>query len=321
MKRYVTYSLAALLTLGAFIGLLISPEEATEAAKSTLALCAMTIVPSLFPFMVVAHLIMKLGLAERLEKVLDPFSRKVLGISGAGASVFLLGLAGGYPLGAYAVSDLYVGGAISKSEANNLNRFCNNCGPAFIVSVAGSAVFRSVAVGYFLLVIHAVSAFAVALTSRKSVTTAPRTASPVSENISSAFTESVKRASLSCLSVCGFVTFFGVLTGLLDAWNVFPTVCANLAIKTGMEYHFIRSLMHGILEIGGGIGSMAGLSVNALNLAMCSFLLAWGSFSVQAQAAAAIKEGGLSPMPHLFGKLLHGGFAALLTLIAYPLFF
>lgn len=321
MKRYFTYYLAALLTLGAFVGLLISPEVATEAAKSTLVLCAGTIVPSLFPFMVASNMIIRLGLAERLEKVLDPFSRKVLGVSGAGASVFLLGLAGGYPLGAYAVSDLYADGIIPKSEADRLNRFCDNCGPAFVISVAGSAVFGSVGVGYFLLAIHALSAFAVGLTARENVPFRPRMSRSVSESFSSAFTESVKRASLSCLSVCGFVTFFGVFTGLLDAWNVFPTICANLAIKTGMEYHFIRSLMHGILEIGGGIGSMQGLSVNALNLALCSFMLGWGGFSVQAQAASAIKEGGLSPAPHLIGKLLHGGLAALFTLIAYPLFF
>lgn len=321
MKRDLTYIPAALLTLGVFSGLLVSPAEASSAARDYLALCASTIIPSLFPFMVISSMILKLGLAGKLGNAVKSLSAGLFGVSGAGASAFLLGAAGGYPLGAYAVSELYAGSTITKDEAGRLLRFCDNCGPAFIVSVAGTAVFKSAAVGYFLLGVHLLSALAVGVIFRGKVHGRPAASDTVSVSFSTAFTESVKRAALSCLSVCGFVTFFGVLTGLLDAWNILPALCARISLMTGAGLHFTGSLARGILEIGGGITSMSGLSLNAASLALCSFILGWGGLSVQAQAAQAIRESGLSPAPHLIGKLLHGGLSALITYIAYPLFF
>jgi len=61
------------------------------------------------------------------------------------------------------------------------------------------------------------------------------------------------------------------------------------------------------------------LRADALNLALCSFLLGWGGISVHAQASAVIRESGLSPARHTFGKLLHGGLSALITFLAFPL--
>ena len=303
------------------MGLLISPSEAYLSAKSSLSLCAGTIVPSLFPFMVVSNMVLRLGLAERLGKVIEPLSRLLFGVSGAGATVFVLGLVGGYPLGAFTVSELYSGGRITKSEANSLLRFCDNCGPAFIVSVAGSCVFGSAGVGFFLYGVHALSAIMVGAISRRDTAAVSDTLCVKRQNLSAAFTGSVRRASLTCLSVCGFITFFGVCIGLLDAWNFLPDLCGQIAFRTGAELHFIRSLLCGFLEIGVGTGSMLGLALSAKNLALCSFVLGWGGLSVQAQAASAISEGGLSPTPHLLGKLLHGGLSALITLITYRIFF
>lgn len=321
MKRYFSFFFAATLTLGVLAGLLISPSEAYQSAKSSLALCAGTIVPSLFPFMVVSNMILRLGLAERLGRAFEPLARRLFRVSGAGATVFVLSLAGGYPLGALTVSELYSGGRITRSEAGRLLRFCDNCGPAFIVSVAGSCVFGSARVGFFLYGVHALSAVLVGTISRRGTADATGTPRIKGQSLSAAFTGSVSRASLTCLSVCGFITFFGVCIGLLDAWNFLPSLCGRIAFKTGAELHFIRSLLCGFLEIGVGTGSMLGLSLSAENLALCSFVLGWGGLSVQAQAASAISEGGLPPMPHLLGKLLHGGLSALITFIIYPLFF
>lgn len=321
MKHRFSFLFAAILTLGALAGLLISPNEAYLSAKSSLALCAGTIVPSLFPFMVVSNTVLRLGLAQQLGKAVEPLARRLFGVSGAGATVFVLGLAGGYPLGAFTVSELYSGGRITRSEAECLLRFCDNCGPAFIISVAGSCVFGSASVGFFLYGVHSITAVLGGIISNRGTVNVSEDICVKSEPLSTAFTGSVRRASLACLSVCGFVTFFGVCVGLLDAWNILPALCGQIAFRTGAELHFIRSLFCGFLEIGVGTGSMLGLALNAKNLALCSFVLGWGGLSVQAQAASAISEGGLSPAPHLYGKLLHGGLSALITFIAYRFFF
>ena len=108
---------------------------------------------------------------------------------------------------------------------------------------------------------------------------------------------------------------------VLDAFGTLSSLTGQISSFFGTELHFSRSLLTGLLELGTGTSSMLGLRANAVNLALCSFIIGWGGISVHAQAAAVIKEGGLSTARHTFGKLLHGGLSALITFLTYPIFF
>lgn len=322
MKARVSFFISVSLALCALLGLIICPTAAAGGAKSGLLLCSGVIIPSLFPFAVLSNVLMGLGLPQRLGKVFAPVTKRLFGVSGTGTTAFFLGIAGGYPLGAISVSELYAKGALQKKEAERLLGFCNNCGPAFIISVAGSAVFGSVKIGFFLYLIHVISAFltGVLISGRH----AGKTASPLpakSAGLSEAFTDSVKRAAAAMVTVCGFVVFFSVLVGLLDEAGTLSSLSGAISVYLKTELHFSRSLLTGFLELGTGTSSLIGLSVSAVNLSLCSLIIGWGGVSVHAQAAAVIREGGLSPARHTFGKLLHGVLSALITYFAYPLLF
>jgi len=317
-----SFFLSVLLALAAFVGLIICPDASTGGARTGLLLCSGVIIPSLFPFMVLGNLFLELGLPNWLGKILSPVTKKLFGVSGAGSAAFFLGIAGGYPLGAITVSEMYTSGVLKKSEAERLLSFCNNSGPAFIVSVAGSAVFGSVKIGLCLYAIHIISAVftGILLKNRKEVFASidpPIT----SVNFSAAFTRSIKRAAGTIVTVCGFVVFFSVLVGLLDSYGSLSVLSGDISSKLGTELHFSRSLLTGFLELGTGTSSMLGLSTNAENLALCSFIIGWGGISVHAQASSVIREGGLNPALHTLGKLLHGVLSALITFFAYPIFF
>lgn len=321
MTGKISFILSVFLALGAFVGLLLCPEASAGGARTGLILCSGVIIPSLFPFVVLANLFLEMGLPNRIGKFLSPLSKKV-GISGAGSVAFILGLLSGYPLGAITVSEMYSKGALKKREAEWLLGFCDNSGPAFIISVAGSAVFHSVAIGFFLYGVHILSALLSGFILRSRRHGFSSEYLPVStSDFAAAFTSSVKRATGTMVTVCGFVVFFSVLVGLLDANGAFSSLSGFISSHCGAELHFSRSLLTGILELSTGTSSMLGLSANAKNLALCSFLLGWGGICVHAQASAVIREGGLSPARHTFGKLLHGILSALITLITFPLFF
>ena len=91
----------------------------------------------------------------------------LFGVSGAGAAVFLLGLSGGYPLGAASIGTLYRDGLLQKDEAEHLLAFCDNSGPAFAVGALGVGVFGSAGWGMLLWGIHAISAAAVGILFRR----------------------------------------------------------------------------------------------------------------------------------------------------------
>ena len=69
MKKWLT--LPAVLAVGGL--LLLRPQEAAQAVREGLALCAGTVIPSLFPFFVVVSLLLQLGLAEALQGLCGPF--------------------------------------------------------------------------------------------------------------------------------------------------------------------------------------------------------------------------------------------------------
>ena len=56
----------------ATVGLVAAPGEAIAGAKDGLALCGNVIIPSLFPFFVLASLVVDLGLAAYLGRALEP---------------------------------------------------------------------------------------------------------------------------------------------------------------------------------------------------------------------------------------------------------
>ena len=140
---------------------------AAEAVRRGLTLCARSVIPALFPYFLVSGLFISLGFADGVGRRLEPLTRRLFGVGGAGASAFFLGLLGGYPVGGRTVGQLYRAGRLSKDEAERLLAFCNNAGPSFILGVVGVGCFGSLRTGVYLYLVHAFSAVLVGILFRK----------------------------------------------------------------------------------------------------------------------------------------------------------
>ena len=192
-----------------------------EAAKA-LTLCAGTVIPALFPFMVVTGLLVRLGFGQWLAPDMAGLMASLFRLPGCAGSALLLGLVGGYPSGAKTAADLYREKLVSREEAERLLAFCNNSNPVFLISVLGVGVFGSVRAGVWLRLIHVLSALLTGLVFRGSGKSASRqelTRRPPFRAVSfaEAFTGAVRSSLAGILSVCAFVVFFYVLAQPLTA--------------------------------------------------------------------------------------------------------
>lgn len=268
-----------------------------EGMRQSLHLCAATLVPSLFPLFVLSRLLGALGLPEFLSRKLGKAMQKLFGIPGAGAQALVLGLCGGYPLGATVVAELRRDGQLSRDEAERLLAFSNNSGPAFIIGAAGG-VFGSAKAGALLYAAHILSAFCTGLCfRRKSSEQTDRL--PVTGNTplsAAVFTDAVTGALESCARLCAYVCFFGAVTALFGSFRFLP----------GLGSAFVL----GIFELGGGIGALAGWQPGPLTMALAGFLLGWGGLSVHGQTLGAVAQTDIKCARHLFGRALCGLFAA-----------
>lgn len=304
-------------TLLALAALVLCSAQAMESARYGLMLCAQMIVPSLLPFFILSSLLRQLGLPGVLGRLLAPVTERLFGIGGAGASAFLLGVTGGYPLGAATVAQLYRDGSLTRDEAERALAFCNNSGPAFLIGAAGTGIFHSAGIGLLLYGVHVLAAVLVGMLfapRRRRKAPAERTQIAV-VSFAVALPEAVRASVQTLLTVCGFVVTFSVVTGMLDAAGIFPALAGTLAGEFGLELHFTRALLTGLLEIGTGLGAMQGLAATPQNLALCAFLIGWGGVSVHCQTAAVLAGTTLKSARHTAGRFLHGVLSALLIIV------
>ena len=310
-------SCAAALAL--FVLLLLHAPAARAGVLKGWALWTQLLLPSLLPFFVCAGLLTRLGIVSAVGRRLSPLSSRLLGISGTGAGIFLLGLSGGYPLGAASAAEAVRAGSLSREEAERLLRFCDNTGPAFAVGALGAGVFHSAVWGLVLWGIHALSAFILGLWQRGDTSTASRGAADEPASPAQAFTASVLAAGTSILSIGGYVLFFSALLGVAGELGFPDGIAVLLQRVAGGELSFYRALLTGALELSSGMGAMAGLPLTPANLALGSFLLGWGGLCVHLQSAAVTAGTGISLRGRLRGKLLHGLLSAVLTYFAAAL--
>lgn len=299
MRTRWRLSLCLLLTAGLVL-LLLDSSGARSAMQMALLLCLRSVIPSLFPFLVVSSLLLSLGFGELVSRPLEGLMRPLFGIGGAGASALILGLVGGYPVGAKTAADLCRAGSLSKAEAERLLAFCNNSNPAFLISVLGLGIFGSARVGVWLWLIHLLSALLTGLLFRRTsrpIPSAPRRRgempSPVS--FSAALVGSVQGALSAILNICAFVTFFYVLVQPLKA----------LGGTAG-------TLLVGFTEL---FSVTPLLSPDRTGFVLAAGLVGWGGLSVLCQTMAVLSGSGLSAKNCLRGKAVQGILSALLALL------
>ncbi|MCI7711654.1 MAG: sporulation protein [Clostridiales bacterium] len=289
---------AACLALGGVLVLFLAEAGFVRAAAAeALSLCAGSVIPALFPFLVVSSLLLSLGLGELLSPMLAGLMEPLFRVDGVGSSALLLGLVGGYPIGAKTAADLYRGGRLSRPEAERLLAFCNNSNPVFLISVLGVGVFGSVRAGVWLWLIHLLSALLTGLLFRNHGGPARRqaggTAAFQAVSLSAAFVAAVRESLSGMLSVCAFVTFFYVLA-------------RPLASLGG----WLGPVLVGLTEL---FSLTPLLRPDRFGFILASAMAGWGGLSVLCQTAAVLEGSGLRLQSCAAGKAVQGLLAGLLA--------
>ncbi len=122
--------------------------------------------------------------------------------------IFLLGLVGGFPVGAQCIAQT----PMERSDARRMLGFCNNCGPAFVFGVIGS-FFSDPMLPVILLLIQAFSALTIAVFWSGTPGSAvpahiPKTTLP----------DGIHRAAAAVTSICAWVILGNVALSFVRRW-------------------------------------------------------------------------------------------------------
>jgi len=294
--------------LSAFIMLILFPDAARASVISGLHTCGSLIIPSLFPFFIAVNLLTELGIISRAAAHFKS--------GGIRIAAFIIGITGGYPLGAAFIAHARSRGEISRDEGSRLLIFCNNSGPAFIIGAVGCGVFSSLGVGIILYAVHILTALlygSIFCKTQYAEYDLPQDTGTV--GFPKGFTLSVKKSVSSTINICGFVVAFSVITGMFNSGGLLSLLCGRLSCIFGTELHFNAALLSGVLEIGNGIGNMAGLKTSPLNLALAAFLLGWGGISVHFQTLSIVSDTDIKTARYIVGRFVIAVIAAVIAFL------
>lgn len=131
MKSCIYRIILTIIFLLLFVLMLMYPAQSVYYAFSGLTLWFQKMIPSLFPFMILSGIMVRMNLTGYFGIVLSPVLKPLFKVSKEGVYCIIMGFLCGFPMGARVISDLYKNAKITKSEASYLLSFCNNIGPIY----------------------------------------------------------------------------------------------------------------------------------------------------------------------------------------------
>lgn len=273
--RFAVWALA----LGLMALLFASPEASIESIRRGMSLCVRTMIPSLFPFMVVSELVVRSGAGEAIAHL----PARLFSLPRSGVCACLLGLLCGFPVGSRAAAEYCRRGSLTAWQFNVVLSCCNVPSSAFLACAVGVSLFGSREVGRILIVLSLVSALSSGLVTslllprdrQMAGEDAPFSVPTGQEGRMSAshlIPQSISSAAQGMLTVCATVLVFsavmGAMSGLLEA--------ASLG-DTG------RALLLGFFEMSGGVCAASLLWDSETALLLCAAMIGWGGLSVHCQ--------------------------------------
>ena len=307
IKKYFAFTIVILFT----VCILFFSESPAKTIRRSLELCYSTVIPAVFPFMVISSFLISIGGHNILGNFFSRPLRIIFGTSPSAACSVVLGFLCGFPIGASSAYELYKKNEIESSELERLLMFVNNPSVAFAVGGVGLGLFNSRKVGQVLYIIVILSAVTVGVLSRLFY---PQCTKKISltyneeDNISvfDSFTSSISSSALNMLNVCACVLFFSIPTALITE------LLAPLGVSQISSAFFAS-----FFEISGGVAASASVKPSIIAIMLCAFALSWSGASVHLQVFSVCKGCDISFAPYIFAKLFQG---ALSSILAYMYF-
>lgn len=293
LKFYIYTILAFLLT-----AIILSfPSDCLSFSLNGLNLWFERMIPTLFPFMVLSGIMIRMNLTASFVKLLNPILGKLFRLNSQCIYGIVIGFLCGFPMGAHVAAQLYEQKQITKSEASLLLSFCNNIGPVYFLSfvlptlkLSGRAPYLFAMYGlpflYGLFLRYVIYQKDIPPSGR--LQPAHNTSLPLLK----ALDESVFGSLASIAKLGGYMIFFNLL--FILPWlavHILPVDTETGTILTGGAGC--------LLEITGGIGL---LKNRAPHWVLC--VLPFGGFSCIAQTYSMIRDTDLSITEYIMHKMI-----------------
>lgn len=296
LKKKVVVGAAAV----AMLTIILDSRTALTGAMQGVNLCVYTVIPSLFPLFMFSHYL-TYALSGTSFACMR-YIAQLCGVPKGGESLLVVGLIGGYPVGAQCIKNLYDKKVLSKNDSERLLGFCSNAGPAFIFGMV-STLFTSHWIPWLIWIIQIFSALitGILLPGKR------RYSISYNQQSSSGIITSLQQSIRALANVCGWVILFRMFGVMITKWFLWL-----LPVP-------VQVIFNGVIELVNGCNALRMIPNEAVKMILCTTFLSFGGICVCMQTMSVV--GTLGIRSYLKGKLLQTVISGILAAVAVGIIF
>lgn len=293
LKFYIYTLLAFILT-----AIILSfPSECLSFSLNGLNLWFERMIPTLFPFMVLSGIMIRMNLTGSFVKILNPVLGKLFRLNTDCIYGIVIGFLCGFPMGAHVTAQLYEQKRITKAEASLLLSFCNNIGPVYFLSfvlptLKLNGIFPYLFAMYGLPLLYGLFLRYIIYKNDIPLFSCSQTAYKAPLPLLKALDESVFNSLYSIAKLGGYMIFFNLLF-------ILPSLFVRILPIGDALSGFLTGGAGCLLEITGGIGLLGN---QAPYWVLC--VLPFGGLSCIAQTYSMIRDTDLSITEYVMHKMI-----------------
>ena len=302
MKKKYQELFAVLIILFLYLGIFINPSLIIESGISSINIFKTKLFPSIFPFFVLASLLLELGIATKISNKLNPIFKRLFHVEGNSSFIILVSIISGFPSGSKYVVESYKSKTIDKTTANYLLTFTHFANPLFILGTCG-LILNSLSLAYKILIIQIISNLILGIILRpKEIISSKKINNYQNKSFLEALPKAINDAIKLLLFMLGSITFFMFFSKLLTSF---------LSLNP-----FFETIITGILDMTSGISLVPSIdTTNYIRGLLVLTFITFGSFSVHLQVLNNIKEEDLEYKYFFFGRIIETSIALLLYIL------
>ncbi len=290
-KNIYNFTILLFLIVCLFV-ILTNPKDIMEAGTFSLEIWRKNIFPSLFPFFIIADLLVNYGFVEVLGHFLKKPIKRFFHLRSVCAFVIIMSLLSGFPSSAKYITKLYKEKMITLKEANHLITFSHFSNPLFIMGTVFS-LLQNKKICFFILLSHYIANLFVGILLRNEEIEKKNTnLNQEKQPFVTVFKNSIDHTINTLVYILGTITIFLVLTTILFKYINLPDL--------------LKNILRGILEITQGIKYITSMPItDTLKGLIITGFLSFGGLCIHMQVIGIIKDIKIKYSRYFFSRILH----------------